>query len=112
MTEEDYREFVAVKLSTPPQEAPAIFWYVAGIAAEGGEALDQCKKFFWHGREFDRKKLLNELGDVLFYLTASIEELGSSFDEVRALNKVKLIERHGIGPASFPVLGDPTHGAA
>ncbi len=53
-----------------------------GCCTEGGELLDCVKKAMFYGREIDRVNLLEELGDLSWYMSQMIDELGSSWDEV------------------------------
>lgn len=39
-----------------------------GLAGEAGEVADLLKKVLFHDRELDRDKLIQELGDVRWYL--------------------------------------------
>lgn len=38
-----------------------------GLSGEAGEVADLIKKYFYHGKPFDRAKLIEEAGDVLWY---------------------------------------------
>ena len=60
---DEYRHFVRSKATTP------IACSFLGLAGEVGEVIDYIKKVEYHGHTVDRLKLINELGDVLFYLT-------------------------------------------
>lgn len=69
---------------------------VSGLAAEAGEVLDVHKKMFFH-KDKDRKdELLNELGDVCFYLPKLIQLHGFTVEECLAANKAKLFERYNV----------------
>ena len=54
----------------------------------------------WLGREVRSNKLINELGDVLFYLTVSLIALNITLEEVLESNISKLSERY---PEGFDV---------
>jgi NTP pyrophosphatase (non-canonical NTP hydrolase) len=60
-----------------------------GLAGESGEVVDVIKKHVHHGKPLDRAKLVDELGDVLWYLAylASIE--GIDLAEVATANSRK-----------------------
>ncbi len=68
-----------------------------GICTECGEIMDLAKKHSVYGRELDINKLVDECGDLLFYLTMCIIECGSNYDEVIDKNMAKLSERYQNG---------------
>jgi NTP pyrophosphatase (non-canonical NTP hydrolase) len=61
-----------------------------GLAGEAGEVVDLIKKFKFHKKPFDREKLLNEMGDVRWYLELLTIAVGTTMEEVEALNTKKL----------------------
>lgn len=68
-----------------------------GIAGEAGEVVDLVKKHVIYGKPLDRAKLIEELGDLLFYLDALVDDIGSSWDEIRDVNYNKLNARYPEG---------------
>lgn len=72
--------------------------YVAGsVNGEAGEVWEKVKKT-WRDEDSvitpeRRTALLKECGDVLWYLSATAQELGSSLDEVAQMNIDKLNDR-------------------
>lgn len=68
-----------------------------GVAGEAGEVLDAIKKVVFTGKEYDRKVLVKELGDLEFYLQALRNETGITVKEVLDHNVEKLSERHPDG---------------
>ena len=68
-----------------------------GLAGEAGECCDLLKKNqFQDGREI-REKMLDELGDVLWYIAESASALGYTLDEVADHNVKKLMNRYPEG---------------
>lgn len=68
-----------------------------GLAGEAGECCDLLKKHqFQDGREI-REKMLDELGDVLWYIAESASALGYTLDEVADHNVKKLMNRYPEG---------------
>lgn len=70
-----------------------------GLTGEAGEVANIVKKI---QRDNDgvitdevRAKLLDELGDVLWYISACADELGLTLDEIAEYNVGKLAKRHG-----------------
>lgn len=69
-----------------------------GLAGEAGEVANIVKKIQrdYGGEITDeiRKKLKDELGDVLWYISACADELGLSLEEIADFNVEKLAQRH------------------
>lgn len=65
-----------------------------GIAGEAGELLDAVKKHILYGKELDKANILEEIGDLAWYMAIALESVGSSFEEVMQLNHDKLEKRY------------------
>ena len=68
-----------------------------GISAEGGEFMEIVKKMVFQGKPWDehnRKHLIIELGDVMWYVAQACMALDISFDEVIEGNIKKLEKRY------------------
>lgn len=61
-----------------------------GIAGEGGELLDGIKKHVVYNKPFDRENLVEELGDLEFYMEGAREEAGITREETLLYNANKL----------------------
>lgn len=70
---------------------------VLGLAGESGEVVDLVKKFRFHGKAFDKDKLVNELGDVRYYLELIALAIEVPMDEIERLNIEKLTTRYPNG---------------
>lgn len=68
-----------------------------GLCGEAGEFADKIKKTWRNGTPLDKRAALLELGDVLWYLSACARDLGSSLEEVAAMNVAKLLDRRARG---------------
>lgn len=68
-----------------------------GLVGEAGEVIDLLKKFKFHKKPFDRDKLLNEIGDVRWYLELLTIALDTTMEEVEAINTKKLNIRYPNG---------------
>lgn len=68
-------------------------WNALGLAGEAGEVADLVKKSVYHQQGLDREKLIKELGDVCWYLTAICSGLGITLEEVAQANIKKLQAR-------------------
>jgi NTP pyrophosphatase (non-canonical NTP hydrolase) len=65
-----------------------------GIAGEAGEVLDLIKKTVFTHKPLNHTHLVEELGDIEFYLEALRQEMGITRDEVLLNNWRKLSQRH------------------
>ena len=68
-----------------------------GLSAESGEFLEIVKKMVFQGKPWDehnRKHLIIELGDVMWYVAQACMALDISFDEVIEGNIKKLEKRY------------------
>ena len=68
-----------------------------GISAEGGEFMEIVKKMVFQGKPWDehnRKHLIIELGDVMWYVMQACMALDVSLDEVVEGNVDKLKKRY------------------
>lgn len=68
-----------------------------GISGEVGELIDVIKKHILYGKELDTKHLLEESGDVMWYFSILFDTLGTSFEEIMAINNAKLKKRYPQG---------------
>lgn len=66
-----------------------------GLSTEVGEFLSPIKAHVFYGKELDRTNLKEELGDVLWYIAITADELGVSFEELMEVNIAKLKARYG-----------------
>lgn len=71
-----------------------------GLNGEAGEAMDVLKKYYFQGHELDKDKLIDELGDVLWYIAETCQGLEISMEEVARRNIGKLYKRY---PKGFEV---------
>ena len=68
-----------------------------GLGGEAGECLDIVKKALFQGHEFDREHLIEELGDVAWYLAFFCDVLHLTLEEVMKHNIDKLKTRYPDG---------------
>ena len=67
---------------------------VMGLGGEAGEVVDYYKKVLFHGHELDRDKLIDETGDVLWYVAAMATALDVTLEEIAEYNIKKLRKRY------------------
>lgn len=78
-------------LAKPMQTAMACM----GLAGEAGELIDELKKFLFHSKDFDREKIIKEIGDVLWYLAEVATCFEIPLSDAALTNIAKLRKRHG-----------------
>lgn len=65
-----------------------------GMATEAAEFQDALKKHLYYGRELDTVNLVEELGDMLFYIAWACRVLNVPMDKVMETNIAKLHQRY------------------
>ena len=68
-----------------------------GLNGEAGECIDILKQVECPGHDFDPNKLLDELGDVLWYVAQTATGLGVTLEYVAQHNVDKLMKRYPDG---------------
>lgn len=103
----DFDEYQELSRRTAGKQPPVrdgvpgeLAYCALGLVCEAGEAGDHIKKIVYHGHELDvvtQADLLDELGDVLWYLAGVCSFAGISFSEVAEFNVAKLRKRYPSG---------------
>lgn len=70
---------------------------VMGLCGESGEVIDLVKKHVSHNHPLNREKLIDELGDVAWYLAECATALDLTLEEVLIKNIEKLKKRYPEG---------------
>ena len=68
-----------------------------GLAGEAGEVIDIFKKYRYQKHPLDVKGMVEELGDVLWYIAAIATAVGVPMGEIAARNIEKLNKRYPEG---------------
>lgn len=99
-----YEQFVAERVKSPQKiidtltPAKADLLHAAmGISGEAGELLDAIKKHVIYNKDLDLNNVLEELGDLEFYMAAMRQRLGVLRGEILTRNVSKLIKRYPSG---------------
>ncbi len=95
---EDYQK-QASETALYPRRLENLEYPTLGLAGEAGEVANIVKKI---QRDFGgkitpeiRARLKDELGDVLWYISACADELSLTLEEIAEFNIEKLAARHG-----------------
>ncbi|MDD7735707.1 MAG: nucleoside triphosphate pyrophosphohydrolase family protein [Bacilli bacterium] len=70
---------------------------VMGLCGESGEAIDIVKKHLAQGHDLNKEHLIEELGDIAWYLAETAYALDISLEEVLKINIEKLKNRYPNG---------------
>ncbi len=77
---------------------PSFISKILGLTGEAGEVAEKFKKIVRDKNgeisKEDRKEILKELGDVLWYITLISKYLGYDLEAVGKMNIEKLADRH------------------
>ena len=95
----DYKSFIESlsSLDGKGSNIHRLLTAAVGISAEGGEFMEIVKKMVFQGKPWDehnRKHLIIELGDVMWYVMQACKALDVSIEEVVAGNVDKLKKRY------------------
>lgn len=71
--------------------------YGLGLCGESGEVVDHIKKIIFHGHSFDRDKLSEELGDLIWYIAMLLDVLELDLEDILDKNIEKLKKRYPSG---------------
>lgn len=67
---------------------------VIGACTEVGELQDQVKKHWIYGKTLDRTNILEEIGDICWYLNIALDAYGLSWSDCFERNIAKLSKRY------------------
>jgi len=65
-----------------------------GVSGEAGELLDAVKKVVIYRKPIDRENVVEELGDLEFYMEGLRQQLNITRDETLLANQAKLAKRY------------------
>lgn len=92
-----YAAFVDKLFKVMPTHADSMMHAAIGVAGEGGELAGAIKKAWVYGKPLDRANVVEELGDLRFYMQALQLLLGITDAEVIGANAAKLEARYPDG---------------
>lgn len=67
---------------------------VMGISTEAGEIMDNLKKCLFYGKPIDRVNLIEELGDLMWYIAIMCDSIDIELETVMNHNIAKLRKRY------------------
>ena len=100
MTVNEYQKMAMATLNPALAKKDVLINGVMGLCGEAGEAIDVVKKHLAQGHLLDREHLIQELGDVAWYLAETATALDVDLEEVFSRNIEKLRRRYPQGFAA------------
>ena len=100
MTVNEYQKMAMATLNPALAKKDVLINGVMGLCGEAGEAIDVVKKHLAQGHPLDREHLIQELGDVAWYLAETATALDVDLEEVFSRNIEKLRRRYPQGFAA------------
>ena len=97
MTANDYQRMAMRTAGDYASDFDMLRNAVYGLNGESGEVIDLLKKHEFQGHDLDRDKLIDEAGDVAWYLALLASALGVSLEEIMQKNVDKLKKRYPDG---------------
>jgi len=82
-----------------------------GVSGEAGELLDAIKKHCVYQKQINMDNVIEEAGDILFYLTGLLNDLNISLEDCIKANIVKLSKRYPNGYSNAAAIARADKGA-
>ena len=104
---EKTRSFINIRFSTSPDDEGTLvpdhqlsrlMHGAIGVGTEAGELQDMLKKAVIYGKPLDLTNVLEEAGDLLWYIALALDAAGFTMEEAMERNIAKLKARY---PAGF-----------
>lgn len=95
-----YSDFVRGLMKDMGSKRANLVHAALGIGGEAGEVVDLVKKHWAYEKPLDTDKVVEEVGDVLFYVQALCNEIGVSPSFILQKNVEKLSRRFPTGSYS------------
>lgn len=92
----DFERYTGLALRTANNLGPEgdLLHATLGITSEGGEIADTVKKHLAYGKPLNTQNLVEELGDLAWFMTLMMKTLGVSWGQVLSANIAKLETRY------------------
>ena len=97
MTINEYQKLAMTTLNPALTEKEVVINAGMGLCGESGEVIDLIKKWFAQGHELNRERIIDELGDIAWYIAEMATALGVTLEDVLTHNIDKLKSRYPDG---------------
>ncbi len=88
---------LALRTANSGESSDLILNGILGLCGETGEVSDHIKKAMFQGHEFNTDKVIDELGDVCWYVAVLAKGLNVDLETVMKKNVEKLMKRYPDG---------------
>lgn len=88
---------LALRTANSDKSEDLILNGILGLCGETGEVSDHIKKHMFQGHELNKDQLVNELGDVCWYIAIIAKGLDVDLETVMQKNIEKLMKRYPDG---------------
>jgi NTP pyrophosphatase (non-canonical NTP hydrolase) len=99
-TMNEYQDLCLRTATVPMDEKTMHLTWSLALAGEVGELANRTKKVFLHGHPYDQEKVIEELGDILWYIAVYSHDIGVDLQEIAQKNITKLEKRYPDGFSS------------
>lgn len=96
MTFDEY-QMMAQRTSNTDSPMRKVHNGAMGLCGEAGELIDHVKKYDYQGHTFDPNYLIDEAGDIMWYLAELAVGLGVTLEDIALHNIAKLRRRYPDG---------------
>ncbi len=93
----DFNSYEKEAMKTASSQSRSITVAALGLSGESGEISDRVKKYISQGHPLGIANVLEELGDILWYVALAADYLGVPMEEIAHLNLIKLKKRYPNG---------------
>ena len=90
----DFNEYQQQAMKTK-QGTADLLYSATKLHCEAGELAQPVIKHEYHGKPLDVEAMIDEAGDLLWYLASIAQDLGVTLEEIAQRNIDKLRARHG-----------------
>ena len=97
MTGNEYQKLAMVTLNKDIPQKDLLLNASMGLCGESGEVIDLLKKHIFQGHPLDQEKVIDELGDIAWYLAEAATALNIDLEDIFKHNVEKLKKRYPEG---------------
>lgn len=97
MTNEKYQYMARRTQPEYPNNIQMLINGAMGLCGESGEVCDIIKKYAFQGHELSKFAIINELGDVLWYVALLCDAIDTNISDIMEKNVIKLKTRYPNG---------------
>lgn len=77
--------------------ATRLFHAALGLGSESGELMSLLRRWIYYGKDLDLPKVMDELGDIAYFLATACNAVGVDMNLILAANVAKLRARYPDG---------------